>query len=196
MLRAALFDLDGVLRRFPPGDHDPDGTIAAVALDPARVGPAVDGRWTFERWRDEVAAVLEREHGAPDGRAAADRFFAVDAGVVDGDVLALVRRLRAAGHPVGVLTNATSRLAVELEHLGLAEEVDVVCNSSELGVAKPDPRAFTLAAERLGVPPHGCFFTDDHPDHVAAAARLGFTAHHFTGAAGLAGALDLAFRAR
>jgi putative hydrolase of the HAD superfamily len=108
---------------------------------------------------------------------------------VDPEVLALLRRVRGAGHPVGLLTNATSRLAYELEVLALTDEVDVVCNSWELGVAKPEAEAFIRAAARIGVPPQDCFFTDDRLENVAAAGQAGLAAHHFTAATALEAAL-------
>ena len=191
MIRAALFDLDGVIRTFDP-EHParvereaglPPGTLHRVAFDAAHVTVAVDGRATFEQWRDAVAASLTRAY-AVDGPCVADRFFAIESGAVDPEVLAVVREVRSRV-PVGLLTNATSRLASELEAFGLVEEVDVVCNSWEVGVAKPDPQAFTLAAERMGVAVAECFFTDDRADNAEAAARAGMVAHHYTDVAGL-----------
>ena len=197
MLEAALFDLDGVIRRFDPAHPGrveaaaglPPGTLHRVAFDASTLTTATDGRATFEQWRDGVAELLERDHGVADGRAVADRFFSLEDTSVDADVLDLVRRVRAAGRPVGLLTNATSRLPHELEHLQLTDEFDVVCNSWELGVAKPDSQAFVRACERIGAPPAACFFTDDRPENVAAAAAAGLTARHFTDAAALAEAL-------
>lgn len=199
VLEAALFDLDGVVRRFDPAHPGrvesaaglAPGTLHRVAFEASALASATGGRSTFEQWRDGVADLLERDHGAADGRAVADRFFSLEDTSVDADVLDLVRRIRSAGHPVGLLTNATSRLPHELEHLHLTAEFDVVCNSWEVGVAKPDPAAFRLAAERIGaIGPAACFFTDDRAENVAAAATTGMTAHHFTGdAAALAVAL-------
>lgn len=196
MIRAALFDLDGVLRTFDP-EHParvereaglPAGTLHLVAFDAAQVTVAVDGRSTFEQWRDAVAEILEREHGVRSGVGVADRLFSVEAGSVDAEVLDVVREVRRRV-PVGLLTNATSRLASELEALALAAEVDVVCNSWELGVAKPDPRVFAVAAARMGVRADECFFTDDRRENAEAAAGAGMVAHHYTGVAGLRTAL-------
>ena len=201
VLRAALFDLDGVVRRFDPAHparieaaHGlPPGTLHEVAFDVGRLGAAVGGGWGFEDWRDAIATELATRFGV-DGVAVADRFLAVGAATVDGDVLDVVRELRRKV-PVGILSNATSRLAFELEALGLAREFDVVCNSSEVGVAKPDPQAFVLAADRIGHGADECFFTDDRGENVEAAAAVGMTAHHFTGVDGLRRALAVAFGA-
>lgn len=195
MIHAALFDLDGVLRTFDP-EHParverevglPAGTLGRVAFEANQLAMAVGGAIRFEDWRDAVAGTLRDDHGV-DGLAVADRFFAVEAGSVDPGVLDVVREVRRRV-PVGLLTNATSRLPSELEALALTAEVDVVCNSWELGVAKPDPRVFALAAGRMGVSPGECFFTDDRPENAEAAAGAGMVAHHYTGVAGLRAAL-------
>lgn len=195
MIHSALFDLDGVLRTFDP-EHParverevglPAGTLGRVAFEANQLAMAVGGAIRFEDWRDAVAGTLRDDHGV-DGLAVADRFFAVEAGSVDPGVLDVVREVRRRV-PVGLLTNATSRLPSELEALALTAEVDVVCNSWELGVAKPDPRVFALAAGRMGVSPGECFFTDDRPENAEAAAGAGMVAHHYTGVAGLRAAL-------
>ncbi|MET8062465.1 HAD-IA family hydrolase [Micromonospora sp. NPDC005222] len=57
------------------------------------------------------------------------------------------------------------------------ELVDEILYSHEIGVEKPDPRAFATACERLDVRAEDCLFVDDAPANVAAAARAGMQAH-------------------
>ena len=195
MLRAALFDLDGVLRH-----HDPDhpgrveasfglaaGTLGRAAFQVARLQEAVSGALRHEEWSRAVADELSAAHGI-DGAAAAAEYFSIAATSVDAEVLDLVREVRRRV-PVGLLTNASSRLDEELAALALVEEVDVVCNSWELGVAKPSRAAFELAAERMDATPSQCFFTDDRPANVDAARAVGLTAHLFLDATELRRAL-------
>lgn len=195
MLRAALFDLDGVLRH-----HDPDhagrvearyglatGTLGRAAFEVARLQDAVSGALRHEDWSRTVGDELTATHGI-DGHAAVAEYFAIEATSVDTEVLDLVRTVRRRV-PVGLLTNASSRLVQELEALALADEVDVVCNSWELGVAKPSRAAFDLAAERMDATPAQCFFTDDRPANVDAARAAGMTAHLYLDASELRRAL-------
>lgn len=72
-------------------------------------------------------------------------------------MLQLVREVRR-DHEVALLTNATSRLRQDLAVLGLLAEVDYVLNSSELGVAKPDPQVFREACSQVRQPPSECWF--------------------------------------
>ncbi len=63
----------------------------------------------------------------------------------------------------------------------MAEHFDDVVISAEVGLRKPDPAIFRLAAERLAVPASGCVFVDDLDLNVAAARELGMTAIHHDG---------------
>jgi putative hydrolase of the HAD superfamily len=185
-----LVDLDGVLRHFDAGrvaaaerDHGLGaGSILATALGPDLVVPAVTGRWTHERWLEEVALRLA-DGGDPAAARAAVARWAEDRGEVDAGVLALVRRARAQGRPVGLATNATDRLDDDLALLGLAGEVDAVVNSSVLGVAKPHPEYYRAACAALGLPTEQVILLDDSIRHVAGARDAGLLAHRFTGPA-------------
>ena len=74
----------------------------------------------------------------------------------------------------GILSNSVDGARRE-EHdrFGLAQLVDVVVYSHEIGVAKPDPRAYLLLCERLGVAPEELVFLDNRAPNVDAACRLG-----------------------
>ena len=52
-------------------------------------------------------------------------------------------------------------------------------NTWDIGVAKPDPRAFQHCCNELGVAPAEVFFTDDTESKLAGAVELGMTARHF-----------------
>lgn len=56
---------------------------------------------------------------------------------------------------------------------------DVVV-SGHVGLAKPDPAIFELAAARFGVEPATTLFVDDSLPNIESAAALGFATHHFT----------------
>jgi putative hydrolase of the HAD superfamily len=69
---------------------------------------------------------------------------------VGSDVFASLRRFRAAGLRLVVVSNANGRLGHVLDRLGLRPHVDVVLDSHEVGFEKPDPRLFELALVRSG----------------------------------------------
>lgn len=67
-------------------------------------------------------------------------------------MIELVRELRAAAVPVGILSNSEGKLAELIAEMGWTADLPLVADSGRLGMEKPDPRIFTWMAERLGVP--------------------------------------------
>ncbi len=179
-IEVALFDLDGVVRRFPGDGAWPD--VAAVAFEPGLLDQAVTGRITDEEWRAEVLRRLGKES------AAAVAAWSASRGEVNDAVLHLVRDVRTRAR-VGLLTNGTSRLADDLEQLRIVDEFDVIFNSAELGIAKPDPAVYALVCDLLDRRPSSLFFVDDSPAHVDAAREAGLVATLFVDAALLADVL-------
>lgn len=59
-------------------------------------------------------------------------------------------RLRALGLRLVVVSNANGTLRSVFERLGLEARVDVLVDSHDEGVEKPDPRLFCIALERAG----------------------------------------------
>ncbi|MFC4949893.1 HAD-IA family hydrolase [Pseudonocardia sp. GCM10023141] len=64
----------------------------------------------------------------------------------------------------------------ESRRYGFPDLVDVLLYSHEIGIAKPDPRAYQLTCERLAVEPTGAVFVDDVPANVEAARQIGMHA--------------------
>jgi epoxide hydrolase-like predicted phosphatase len=50
---------------------------------------------------------------------------------------------------------------------------DAMIVSGEVGIVKPDPEIYWLAAEKLQVPPAECIFLDDHQEYLAGAETTG-----------------------
>lgn len=182
-VRVVIIDLDGVIRHWPGQDIDDiehrhglaNGALFAVAFEPSLLQDAVTGRLTDEEWRRAVALELHARHGV-DGSDVVAEWSAVPA-VLDRAVLEMVVGLRERFRVV-LLSNATTRLAADLDMLGVAGVFDLVLSSSELGAAKPDPLCFRRALARVGFHPHQAAFIDDSSANVQAAAAMGMTTHH------------------
>ena len=103
-------------------------------------------------------------------------------------MVAIVRELRAAGIPTVLLTNSVREFRPVIERtIPVAELFDEVVDSCEVGMRKPEPGIYRLAASRAGVPVGECFFLDDHLGNVEGAQAVGMPALHVTdpGAAAL-----------
>ena len=104
------------------------------------------------------------------------RFFAAmsTGGGIRQEFLDLVREIRDAGHPTGMITNNVVEFREHWEKtLPLAELFDVVIDSSAVGVRKPDPSIFALALDPLGLPPERAVFLDDFSGNIDAARSVG-----------------------
>jgi HAD superfamily hydrolase (TIGR01509 family) len=66
-------------------------------------------------------------------------------------MVALVRELSARGVRVAALSNSEGGLAELLAEIELAPLFEAIIDSQVVGVAKPQPRIFEIALERLGI---------------------------------------------
>jgi epoxide hydrolase-like predicted phosphatase len=104
-----------------------------------------------------------------------DRLFAGSA--PDPDMQEAVLRARRSGIPTGLLSNSWGTRRYPRERL--PELFDAVTISGEVGLRKPAPEIYALAAQRIGVAAERCVFVDDIPANLDPAAQLGMaTVHH------------------
>ena len=93
-------------------------------------------------------------------------------------MLDAVRELRQAGLLTGLISNSWSTAHYDRDLL--SELFDAVVISADVGLHKPQPEIYLLAAERLGVDPEQCLFVDDLRENCEGAEAVGMTAirHH------------------
>jgi epoxide hydrolase-like predicted phosphatase len=82
-------------------------------------------------------------------------------------------------YKIGMLSNAGGNWLKELFDEEDIKLFDAVVLSAEIGVSKPDPRAFQIATDRLGVKFEESIFVDDLQHYVEAARALGMKAIHY-----------------
>ncbi len=175
----ALFDLDNTLldreRAFALWT---DGFIRTHGLHP------------------DAAAVITRADA--DGFAPRDAFFAevkgelgigTDTGelleayaveyparyTADPAMIGSVRRLRASGCKVGVVTNGPPSQWAKFEAAGIVDEFDAVCISALVGSWKPDLAIFREAARLCRVPLEGWMVGDSAEADIGGGANAGLT---------------------
>jgi putative hydrolase of the HAD superfamily len=181
---AVLCDIDGVLRHWPPADDIErahgflPGSVADAAFTPCRLRPAITGEITDEQWRYAVAMDLAESCGSADRAHALVTAWSNLVPRVDHEVVSLLGQAREVV-TVALVSNATTRLERDLAKQELDEVADVVINSARIGLAKPDPRVYILAAHRAGASPDRCLFVDDTAANVVAARELGMSALHY-----------------
>ena len=180
-MRGLLVDFGGVLttnvfqsfRQFAEREGlDPDAIKRAFRDDPealALLRRLERGELTHE----EFEPLFVERIGVEDSDGLVGRLFA---GVgPEEEMLDAVRRARASGVKTGLISNSWGE-GLSYDDAQLEELFDAVVISGDVGMHKPAPEIFRLAAERIGVPPEECVFVDDLRENVAGAEEVGMTA--------------------
>lgn len=86
----------------------------------------------------------------------------------------VIRALRQRGVPLAIASSAV-RASIEaiLVRLGLRDAFSLIVDGSEVPRGKPDPEAYLVTAQRLGVVPAQCVVFEDSHVGVVAAKRAG-----------------------
>jgi putative hydrolase of the HAD superfamily len=84
----------------------------------------------------------------------------------------LLCELRGLGLGLGIVSNFPGNLEIVCREFGLTGLLDVLIDSTVEGVSKPDPRIFSLAAERLGVSPASSLVVGDAIERDVLPARV------------------------
>jgi putative hydrolase of the HAD superfamily len=88
----------------------------------------------------------------------------------------ILDELRGRGYRLGLISVCSEEVPTLWEHTALASRIDEPVFSCSVGVAKPDPRIYRIAADRLGVETAACLFVDDQPLFVEGARAAGMDA--------------------
>ncbi len=99
----------------------------------------------------------------------------IENNIPDEKLFVYIRALKQK-YKIGLLSNAGANW---LNEIFLPDQValfDVVALSCDMGVAKPDPQAYEIIAEKLGLPTKECVFVDDQPKYVDGAKAAGMRA--------------------
>lgn len=167
MVKAVIFDCFGVLigkgfeytYRLAGGDPAKDRLFIEDLLGQANMGMISD-----QAFREQMAARVGIS--VEDWRAAVRA-----ADLADEELLNYIKSLRQSCK-TAVLSNANRGVVERKIGTGrVGDYFDEIVVSADVGMAKPDPRVYSLAAERLGVDPAECVFVDDSP-HLAEGAKL------------------------
>ena len=189
--RAVLFDFGGVLIRMDWDGYDefgkrwnlPAGTLVDAFYRTPEWHAIETGRGNWDTWQRGVEQSLKpylQGDVAEEVQSLLDAWYA-QPWQYHHPNFELAHDLQAAGHKIGVLSNAPDDLRDRfLSDLPVEVNWDAIVVSGEIGMRKPDPRIFEYAAEEIGVAPKDCFFIDDLEENVLGAQAIGMGGYHFT----------------
>jgi epoxide hydrolase-like predicted phosphatase len=132
------------------------------------------GEITLSKAREEIMAEGARQGLEFDPIEVLTR-LAGSGGGVRTPLVDRVRGLRREGYHTALVTNNVAEFRRAWRAMIPVDELfDIIVDSSEVGVRKPDPAIYRLTLERLGdVPPERSVFLDDYESNVKAATDLG-----------------------
>jgi epoxide hydrolase-like predicted phosphatase len=190
MIKAIIFDFGRVITAQKPLSLfrsyeeelglDPD-TINSIMFDSQAWQDTLLGRKTTEEFWHLIGPELGLKT-ADEVNRFRRRYHADE--TINEAVLDLIRKLHGR-YKLAILSNSPPDLTRWLVDWEMRDLFEVVFCSGDEGMIKPDPAAFELTLERLGVEPGEAVFIDDTPEHVEAARKLGIQGIIFTTAAAL-----------
>jgi HAD superfamily hydrolase (TIGR01509 family) len=183
MIDAVLFDWNNTLVQFEWDDELVSvGHRAALGRDDPEFTARWRGLMLGDDHGDRPYADLLAELGVEDADAFIDAEHEVwrPAHSVLASAQALLDALRARGVKTGVVANSwpdpARVLRRDAEAFGLAERLDTMVFSEEVGVRKPAAEIFLRACRELDVEPVATMFVGDNLEtDVQGAANLGMT---------------------
>jgi putative hydrolase of the HAD superfamily len=196
MTRALVLDFGGVVTRTLFETHAI--TEAALGLAPGTLkwrGPfdaASDPLWQeLEAGRiterdywlartHEVGALLGEDWERMETFVVRARGADPDA-VIRPEAVAAIEAAKAAGCRVAILSNELDLFyGRELRRrVAVLRHADCIVDATYTGILKPDPRAYALCVEQLGLPAAACVFVDDQRRNVEGAIEAGMRAVRF-----------------
>lgn len=209
MLPHLLFDFGGVILNLdfastPAAMRQLSRTGSTVEFSQARQAELID---QFETGHLSPTEFRTGMREAYDLEATDDEFDAAWCAMlldVPAERLALIGELRQQGHQTALLSNTNAlhigeinrRLARQygFEH-GIADVLDRVFYSQEVGFRKPGEEIFRHALHEMNWQAADTLFIEDSPQHVVTARRLGLRVLHLAPPLTLTTALPEALRA-
>jgi putative hydrolase of the HAD superfamily len=184
--RCVILDIGGVLEITPPTEWMRQWE-ERLGLPAGSVGRQLDDVWQAGAIGTISETEVRTEVGARLGLDAIQvESFMADLwteylGTPNVELIEFVRGLRSRCR-LGILSNSfvgARELETAMYHFD--ELVEQIVYSHEIGVSKPDPRAFAVTCARLDVRAPDCLFVDDHDVNIEAARAAGMQAHLFEG---------------
>jgi epoxide hydrolase-like predicted phosphatase len=192
MIKAIIFDFGRVISAQKPPSlfrrYEEDLGLAHGTINPIMFGSpawedALVGRKTAEEFWHAIGPELNLR--TPEEIDAFRQRYHADEAINEG-MLDLIRHLHAQDrYKLAVLSNSPPGLAQWLSDWDMLDLFDVVFCSGDEGVKKPDPAAFEITLDQLGVAPQEAVFIDDTPGHIETARGLGLHGILFTTAEAL-----------
>ncbi len=135
-----------------------------------------------ELWAARAAEFAELSGCAPDVKSMMNEFYRLpEEGLVRPESRTLIRDAKAAGIPVGMLTNDLAAFHPQewRDAMSIISEFDVLVDGSIEQILKPDPQMYALLCERMQIQPHEAVYLDDQRPNVEGGEAAGMHSIYF-----------------
>jgi beta-phosphoglucomutase len=185
MIKAVLFDLDGVLvstdeyhyrswkkisaeEGFDFFDHEFNHKFRGVArMECIEIITKASGKNYTTEQKQELA---DRKN-----KYFVESLSSVTTEVLLPGALSALHELRKRGIKIAIASNSRNAVTiikqVKIEHL-----LDAIVDGHQIENSKPDPEVFLLAAKKVGIPPAQCLVVEDAIAGIESARRAGMKA--------------------
>ncbi len=190
MIRAVIFDMDGVLIDSEPSYNVAEAAMLAqfgLPFGPREITAITGASYrtlgqTIRGWLPDVKATdAEIQKMYLDGLLGA---LQQEVKTLIPGVLPFIQTLHKKGITMGIGSASHEKMVqYVVSHFGLTDYMSAIVTGTDTAVGKPAPDIFLLAAERLGVPPAECLVIEDSLNGVKAALAAGMTCVAFLGTA-------------
>lgn len=186
MKNIILIDFDGVIRHWRSNPIEtteknldlPSGTLFSVAFSSSQLLPAITGQQSHANWVSMVRERLSNKFDAAISDKLIDAWESTTA-MIDHDFIKSIR-LISPNSKLVLVTNATDKLLIDICDSNLEGSFDLIVNSSNILVAKPEAEFFIKSIELVGCNFNHCVFIDDTLENVRVAQELGIQSLHHT----------------
>jgi beta-phosphoglucomutase len=180
MIKAVLFDLDGVLVNMPTGHYE--ALNKALALFGANINE--DEHFDFFNGLPTRKKLeeLENQKRLPTGlrefinsiKQEYTKEIIPKYCTPDYSKIILLQQLKSKGFKLGCCSNSIKEtLHIMLKCSGLYNFFDIIIGNDEIKNSKPHPEIYLTAFDRLGVKPTECIIVEDAPHGIASAKASG-----------------------
>ncbi len=185
MLKAVLFDMDGVII-----DSEPQHARAAVlALKKFNINISIDyayqfiGTTTYHMCRkiiEDFSMNITPEELLKANEVAKDQLTQTEGYITIPYIVDLMKDLHSHGIKM-MIASSSSGTSIQdvMRHLGIEDILDGYISGTTVAHPKPAPDIFLAAASKLGVAPSECLVIEDSYNGVTAAAAAGIPAIGF-----------------
>lgn len=164
----------GTLQWYGPFDPDSDPLWRSMQADEIserdywRTRTSEVGRLVGEDW-EAMETFVQRARGAEPEK------------IVRPEAVRAIRTVHAAGFRLAILSNELDLFygAGFRQRLPLLKLFDTIVDATYTRILKPDPRAYALVTEALGLPARACVFVDDQQRNVDGGRAAGMRTVHF-----------------